>query len=77
MAPEKKLVPVIVMLNGLPAVMLEGLTALTVGGGYVTENCAAEDVPPPGAGVTTVTGTLAGFTMFDAGTEAVNCVLLT
>ena len=66
-----------VIVSGPPAVMLEGLTALTVGGGYVTANCATEDVPPPGAGVTTVTETSAGLTTFDAGTEAVNCVLLT
>jgi hypothetical protein len=57
--------------------MLEGVTPLTDGNGYVTAMDTALEVPPPGAGVNTVTGTCPGFFTSAAVIAACNCVLLT
>src|SRR4030095_11585308 len=52
----RKLLPVTVSVKlAPPAVALLGLSALSVGAGFRTETLATVDVPPPGAGVTTVT----------------------
>src|SRR4051812_26557795 len=54
----KKLAPVsVIVVAPLPAATLEGVTLASVGaaGGAVTESPTAGDVPPPGAGVNTVT----------------------
>jgi hypothetical protein len=45
--------------------------------GVSTSNCNALDVPPPGAGVCTVTGEIPALTMLAAGTCAVKLVPLT
>ena len=55
----KKFVPVTVNVNAaLPATTEVGLTVVRVGEGLSTVNVCAPDVPPPGAGVETVTLTV-------------------
>jgi hypothetical protein len=75
---ETKLVPLTVRLKaGPPAAVLEGESKLAVGTGLLMVNVRALVVPPPGEGFTTVTDAVPAVAMSPAGTEAVNCVLLT
>ena len=59
-----------------PARTLEGLTEVTVGTGLLIEKVAACEVPPPGAGLDTVTGANAPSSSLPAGIVAVRLVLL-
>jgi hypothetical protein len=67
--------PVSVSKNpALPAVVEVEESAVSAGVGFcgvVTVNVCGEDVPPPGAGVTTVTGTIPAVAISVAGTTAV------
>jgi hypothetical protein len=72
---ETKFVPVTVTVNwGPPAVAQAGLIAVVVGTGLLMVNVTAFDVPPPGAGFTTVMDPVPGLAMRAAGTVAVSCV---
>ena len=76
-----KLFPLAVKVNeAAPAVILAGDMAVNVGTGLfpgaLTVNVAAFDVPPPGAGVTTVTAAVPAVVTREALTVAVNCVEL-
>lgn len=76
--PLMKLVPVIVRIKaGLPAVVLIGEMVVTVGTGLlptaVMVNVEVFDVPPPGAGVTTVIAAVPIVATSGAVTVAVNC----
>ena len=76
--PLMKFVPVTVRVKaGLPAVVLIGEMAVTVGTGLlptaVMVNVEVFDVPPPGAGVTTVTAAVPAVATRGAVTAAVNC----
>src|SRR3989454_1016756 len=76
--PFTKLLPLTVKVNAAsPVVALVGDTDVSVGAGLLTENVCAADVPPPGVGVSTVTGTLAAVAMSAAAIAAVNWVALT
>ena len=48
-----KFVPVSVILAVVPALTLVGAILSKVGSGLFVENVSADDVPPPGVGVTT------------------------
>lgn len=51
-----KLLPFTVMLNAAPPAIAEfGMIVLSAGIGVVTLNCNGFDVPPPGAGLVTLT----------------------
>jgi hypothetical protein len=72
---ETKFVPVTVKVNcGPPAVAQVGLIAVVVGTGLLMVNVTALDVPPPGAGFTTVTAAVPAVATRAAGTMAVTCV---
>ena len=72
---ETKFVPVTVNVNcGPPAVAQVGLIAVVVGTGLLMVNITALDVPPPGAGFTTVTAAVPAVATRAAGTMAVSCV---
>jgi hypothetical protein len=72
---ETKFVPLTVKVNcGLPAVAQVGLIAVVVGTGLLMVNVTAFDVPPPGAGFTTVTEAVPVFATRAAVTVAVSCV---
>ena len=76
--PETKFVPVTVKVNPAPpAWALFGDSWVNVGAGLLTVNVRAEDVPPPGAGVNTVTCAVPAGAMSAAGIAAVSCVPLT
>src|SRR3989454_551024 len=76
--PFTKLLPLTVKVNAAsPVVALVGDTDVSVGAGLLTENVCAADVPPPGVGVSTVTGRLAAVAMSAAAIAAVNWVALT
>ena len=62
-----------------PVVTLDGTSVAIAGAGLVPliSNLAAVDVPPPGAGLLTVTVAVPAVAMSEAGTAAVNCVSLT
>src|SRR5438093_197201 len=76
--PFTKLLPLTVMVNAAsPVVALVGDSDVSAGAGLVTENVWAAEVPPPGAGVSTVTGTLAAVAMSAAAIAAVNWAALT
>jgi hypothetical protein len=60
-----------------PATMPVGLSEVIVGAGLLTVKLAAVEVPPPGAGFVTVTGTIPAVAMSPAGMDAVSCVALT
>jgi hypothetical protein len=62
---------------GPPAETLEGDSDEIDGDGLLTENVWADEVPPPGVGVLTVTGTEAPDAMSEALIDAVSWVLLT
>ena len=75
-----KLVPVTASVNSAPpATTLLGLSAVDTGVGFgaTTVNVSGADVPPPGAGVATVTGTAPAFAMSAATMETRSSVLLT
>src|SRR5207249_3071331 len=58
--PLTKLLPVTVSVKAAPPVVaLAGDSVVNVGVGLVMVNVCAAEVPPPGAGVMTVTGTVA------------------
>src|SRR4029077_4942944 len=72
---ETKFVPVTVKVNcGPPAVAQAGLIAVVVGTGLLMVNLTACDVPPPGAGFTTVMDAVPELAMRAAGIVAVTCV---
>jgi len=72
---ETKFVPVTVKVNcEPPAVAQVGLIAVVVGAGLLIVNVTAFDVPPPGAGFTTVTAAVPAVATRAAGTMAVSCV---
>src|SRR5258708_7171592 len=76
--PLTKLVPVTVSVKAaLPADVLVGDSVESVGDGLVTLNVCAAEVPPPGAGVTTVTDAIAAVARSEAGMAAVSWVALT
>src|SRR6267143_5615650 len=78
LAPLTKLLPVTVRVKAAPpTVALGGESDVTVGPGLVIVNVCAAEVPPPGAGVTTVTGGVPVAAMSAAGIAAVSCVALT
>jgi hypothetical protein len=75
--PELKLPPFNVKVNAaLPAVTLVGVILVSVGCGLLTVRVTADDVPPPGAGLNTVTDRLPAEAMSLAGIAAVSWVLL-
>lgn len=57
--------------GGAPATMLAGVMAAIAGSGLFTWNATAPDVPPPGAGLATVTAADPPFSSEAAGTTAV------
>jgi hypothetical protein len=70
--------PVSVKVNAAPpAVALVGEIAVSVGAAGAIGKVNVAEVPPPGAGVTTVTGTLAAAAMSAAVIAVVSCVALT
>jgi hypothetical protein len=72
---ETKLVPFTVKVNWeLPAVVEVGLIEVVVGTGLLMVNVCGFEVPPPGAGFTTVTDAVPAVATFAAGTIAVSCV---
>src|SRR5919108_53171 len=76
--PGTKPVPVAVSVKAAPpAVALVGETVVSVGMGLLTENVCAAEVPPPGAGVTTVTVAVPAAAMSAAVMAAVSWVALT
>src|SRR5207249_4118769 len=60
-----------------PTVALAGATVESVGTGALVMNVRAADVPPPGAGLNTVTEAVPGVATSTAGMAAVSCVALT
>jgi hypothetical protein len=59
----------------LPASAVEGVSPVSVGAGFPeTVNMSAVVVPPPGAGLYTVTCAVPGAATSDAGIEAVSLV---
>ncbi len=76
--PLTKLVPFTVRVKAdPPAVADEGLRPVIVGNGLLMVKVCAPEVPPPGAGLETVTLTVPAVVMSEAGIDAVNCVALT
>ena len=61
--------------SGLPAVVDVGLIEMVAGTGFRIVNVWLPEVPPPGAGVTTVTDAVPAVAMSVAGTVAVSVVL--
>src|SRR5438552_16680242 len=79
-APETKLLPLTVSVKAAPpAVALFGTRVVRVGTGLVEVivTLRALEVPPPGAGLTTVTGAVPAAAMSLAGMAAVSAVTLT
>ena len=75
---ETKFVPVTVRVNAVPpAVMLLGESDVSVGTGLLIVKLIALEVPPPGGGFITVTGTRPALAMSEAVIAAVTFVLLT
>ena len=73
-----KFVPVIVSVKaGPPALVLGGDSDAMLGAGLLTVKLEAALVPPPGAGLTTVTRAICPCAMSLAGMAAFNCVALT
>lgn len=76
--PLTKLVPFTVRLNAEPLTRPEvGFREVMTGVGLLTVNDAAEDVPPPGAEVKTVTEAVPPEVMSEAGIVALSVVELT
>lgn len=72
---ETKLLPFTVNVNkALPAAVELGLSELIVGTGLLIVNVTAFEIPPPGAGLTTVMDTVPPVAILAAGTVAVSCV---
>ena len=72
---ETKFVPFTVKVNcAPPAVAQVGLIEVVVGTGLLIVKVCAFDVPPPGAGFTTVTDAVPAFATRAAVTVAVSCV---
>ena len=72
-APVTKLEPFTVSVKAAaPWVALLGERLVRVGLGVLTEKLTAAEVPPPGAGFTTVTGTTAATARSATGTAAVS-----
>jgi hypothetical protein len=70
---DTKFVPFTVIVKSeLPAEVEVGEIEVVVGMGFVIVNVSAFDVPPPGAGVTTVIEAVPAVAISDAGTIAVN-----
>lgn len=70
---ETKSEPVAVRVNAAPPVLAElGLIEARTGAGLLMEKVRAADVPPPGAGINTVTEAVPAVAMFAAGTVAVS-----
>ena len=77
-APLTKFVPVMVRVKlSLPATAVAGLMLLIVGNGFVMVKVAVLDVPPPGAGLKTVTLAVPAVATSLAGIVAVSTVLET
>src|SRR5438477_23090 len=75
---ETKLVPFTVRVKEpLPAMVEVGLIEVMVGTGLLMLKVTALDVPPPGAGFTTVMDAVPALAIRAAGTVAVSCVALT
>lgn len=69
---ETKFVPLTVSVNAAPpAVALVGESEVIVGTGLFTVKLVAAEVPPPGAGLVTVTGKVPAVAMSAAVMEAV------
>ena len=76
--PATKPLPLIVNENPAPPAVIEfGFKFAIVGNGLLTVNTAADDVPPPGTGVLTVTFAVPAVAISPAGIAAVSCVALT
>jgi hypothetical protein len=76
--PLTKFVPVMVRVNPpLPATAVDGLIVVIVGDGFVMVKVAMLDVPPPGAGLKTVTFAVPAVATSLAGMVAVSTVLET
>src|SRR5439155_3631429 len=76
--PPAKLLPVTVSVKAaFPAAALAGDRVESVGDGLLTLNVWAAEVPPPGAGVTTVTCGVPAAATSAAAMAAVSCVALT
>src|SRR5206468_457004 len=74
----RKFPPFTVSVNATPpANALPGDRLLTAGAGLLIEKVCAPEVPPPGAGVTTVTEAVPALAMSAAVIAAVSCVALT
>jgi len=72
-APVTKFVPVMVRVNPpLPATVVAGLIVVIVGDGFVMVKVAVLDVPPPGAGLKTVTFAVPAVATSLAGMAAVS-----
>lgn len=54
-----------------------GVILVTIGTGLLIEKLMVLETLPPGVGLVTVTGTVPGVVMAEAGMEAVNFVVLT
>jgi hypothetical protein len=77
-APLTKLLPFAVRVSAPePALTVFGVSEFSTGTGLLTVNVTAFDVPPPGAGLVTVTGTAPGVATSVARTAAVSEVALT
>src|SRR5207237_5724910 len=77
-APFTKPLPVSVSVKPAPpTIALAGDSDVSVGAGLFTANVCAADVPPPGAGVITVTCGVPAVAMSAAGIAAVSLVALT
>src|ERR1700730_368521 len=75
---ETKFDPFTVSINPTPpAVAEDGESDVVDGTGLLTVNVSAAEVPPPGAGLVTVTFAVPVAAMFAAGTDAVILVPLT
>ena len=73
--PATKLVPSTVRVNpASPAVLLVGSIPVVVGRGLLTVNVWTSEVPPPGAGLNTVTSKVPAVAMSAAVMVAVSCV---
>ncbi len=71
--PEVKLLPLTVRVKPAPpAVALEGESELSAGAGLLMVNVSALEVPPPGAGLKTVTCAVPPVAISPAAIEAVN-----
>ena len=74
--PETKFVPKTVRVKDeLPAVVDAGERLVVAGTGFRIVKVSEPEVPPPGAGVTTVTGTVPAVAISAAGTSTVKVVL--